>query len=167
WVVHAGYAHYRRPLLEQGVRLFEMRTGGADGAGSYRRLFSTGSGSGSGSDTGPVLRSSGSTLHAKTFAVDRRKLFIGSFNFDPRSMHLNTELGFLIESPPLAGALAGAFETSIPATAYEVVLADDGRLNWIEQRDGREIVHEEEPGTSAFQRGGIWLLSHLPIEWLL
>lgn len=165
WVVHAGYAHYRRPLLEKGVRLFEMRASGEEG--QRRSLFATGSGSGLRSDEGPVLRSSGTTLHAKTFAVDGRKVFIGSFNFDPRSMHLNTELGFLIESPTLANAVSEAFDTTIPATAYEVVLASDGRLNWVERRGGRRIVHEQEPGTSGFQRGGIWLLSHLPIEWLL
>jgi putative cardiolipin synthase len=165
WVVHAGYAHYRRPLLEKGVRLFEMRASGEEGR--RRSLFATGSGSGLRSDEGPVLRSAGTTLHAKTFAVDGRQLFIGSFNFDPRSMHLNTELGFLIESPTLARAVSGAFDTTIPGTAYEVVLGKDGTPNWIERRDGRRIVHEQEPGTSRFQRGGIWLLSHLPIEWLL
>ena len=166
WIVHAGYAHYRRPLLKQGVRLFEMRSGGG-GVEGNRRLFPMGSGSGIRSDGGPVLRSSATTLHAKTFAIDRRKLFIGSFNFDPRSMHLNTELGFLIQSPALATEVSKAFEKTIPAIAYEVVLTPKGKLNWIERRDGREIVHAEEPATTSFQRDGIWLLSHLPIEWLL
>ncbi len=167
WIVHAGYAHYRRPLLEKGVRLFEMRAGGDPGAEGHRRLFPMGSGSGIGSDSGPVLRSSATTLHAKTFAIDRRKVFIGSFNFDPRSMHLNTELGFLIQSPVLATSVSAAFEKNIPATAYEVVLSKDGQLNWVERRNGSVIVHKEEPGTTGFQRKGIWLLSHLPIEWLL
>jgi putative cardiolipin synthase len=166
WIVQAGYAHYRRSLLEKGVRLFEMRAGGG-GTEGHRRLFSMGSGSGLGSDSGPVLRSSATTLHAKTFSIDRRKIFIGSFNFDPRSMHLNTELGFLIQSPALASAVSDAFQNSIPATAYEVVLSKDGKLNWIERREGRVIVHKVEPGTTQFQRTGIWLLSHLPIEWLL
>lgn len=164
WIVHAGYAHRRRALLRDGVRLFEMR--GPDGARPRRRLVAAGSGSGSGGE-GPVLRSSGSTLHAKTFAVDSARVFIGSFNFDPRSMHLNTELGFLIESPTLARAVSNMFESAIPARAYEVVLADDGRLNWIERTDGGRVVHREEPGTTALQRAGIRLLSLLPIEWLL
>lgn len=56
---------------------------------------------------------------------------------------------------------------AIPANAYEAVLSDDGALNWIERSEGREIIHEEEPGTTGFQRSGIWLLSHLPIEWRL
>ncbi|MBT2133792.1 phospholipase D family protein [Croceibacterium sp. LX-88] len=168
WIVHAGYAHYRREMLEKGVRVFEMRASAVDGIDDRRRrLTSMGSGSGRRSDGGPVLRSSATTLHAKTFAVDRQKLFIGSFNFDPRSMHLNTEQGFVIESPALAGAVSDSFDSLIPGNAYEIVLTDDGELNWIERRDGLTIVHTKEPGTTAFQRGGIWLLSRLPIEWLL
>lgn len=161
WVVHAGYADHRRALLDAGVRLFEMR--GAPSGGD-RRFLSTGSGSGK---TGPVLRAAGATLHAKTFAVDGHRLFIGSFNFDPRSMHLNTELGFVIESPALAKSVSDAFDAAIPASAYEVVLADDGRLNWIERNGDEAIIHVEEPGTRPGQRLGIRLLSLLPIEWLL
>ncbi len=167
WIVHAGYAHYRKDMLKQGIRLFEMGGGRGGHDRGTRRLTTTGSGSGLNSDGGPVLRSSATTLHAKTFAVDRERLFVGSFNFDPRSMHLNTELGFLIESPPLAAELSDAFSSSIPTYAYEVVLGADGELNWIERDGDREIVHRKEPGTSRFQRGSIWLLSHLPIEWLL
>src|SRR5690606_36641358 len=85
WLVHAGYAPYRQDLLRRGVRLFEMR-GPPPGARPQRRRIATaGSGSGLGSDGGPVLRSSATTLHAKTFAIDRERVFIGSFNFDPRS----------------------------------------------------------------------------------
>ena len=165
WVVHAGYAPYRRALLEKGVRLFEMR--GPPGGETQRRIATVGSGSGIASEGGPVLRSAATTLHAKTFAVDRERLFIGSFNFDPRSIHLNTELGFLIRSPRLATAVSDRFTTRIPGNAYEVVLTGERALNWIERRDGREIIHDQEPGMTRLQRTGLWLLSHLPIEWLL
>lgn len=167
WLVHAGYAERRKAMLRAGIRLFEMR-GPERGKGAQprRKLIGTGSGSGSGTN-GQVLRSSATTLHAKTFAVDGDRLFIGSFNFDPRSLHLNTELGFVIESPPLASAISQAFETAVPVRAYEVVLAKDGSLNWREQQGGGVIVHTTEPGTSRMQRWGIWVLSRLPIEWLL
>src|SRR3546814_1133316 len=90
WIVHAGYAERRKPLLKAGVRLFEMRgPDRADGKRPRRSLLSTGSGSGGDSD-GPVLRSSASMLHAKTFAVDGQRLFVGPFNFDPRPMPPNT-----------------------------------------------------------------------------
>lgn len=171
WIVHAGYAERRKALLRAGVRLFEMRRPEQDGVSPAKRKFiSTGSGSGSGSGggrEGPVLRSSNTTLHAKTFAIDREKLFIGSFNFDPRSMHLNTELGFVIESPVLAATISDAFAKDVPARAYEVILTEDGRLNWVERGPDGEKLRTEEPGTNRFQRIGIRILSDLPIEWML
>ena len=69
--------------------------------------------------------SSSSSLHAKTFSVDRARIFIGSFHFDPRSAELNTELGFVIDSPALAREIENAF-SRISASAYEVRLSDDG-----------------------------------------
>jgi putative cardiolipin synthase len=135
WIVHAGYAERRKALLRSGVRLFEMRRPVQDGSSGKRKFISTGSGSGGGSGSGregPVLRSSNATLHAKTFVIDRKKLCIGSFNFDPRSLHLNTELMFVIESPALAASVADAFADHVPRIAYEVILTEDGKLNWRE-----------------------------------
>jgi len=167
WIVHAGYAEHRKALLRAGVRLFEMRRPAQDGTLWKRRKFiSTGSGSSLGKE-GPVLRSSNATLHAKTFVIDREKLFIGSFNFDPRSVHLNTEMGFVIESPALAAAMADAFRERVPQVAYEVILTEDGKLNWLERGGGGERVHMVEPGTSRFQRLAVRILSHMPIEWML
>ncbi|WP_238995219.1 phospholipase D family protein [Sphingomonas solaris] len=165
-IVHAGYAQYRKALLRAGVTLYELRSpAGGSITPPARRLIGTGSGSKTGS--GRVLRSSGSTLHAKTFAVDGRRLFVGSFNFDPRSMHLNTELGFLIDSPPLAASLDRAFAQGVPQRAYQVVLTPTGDLAWIERTGERTITHHTEPGTSRVSRATIWLLSKLPIEWML
>jgi putative cardiolipin synthase len=114
-----------------------------------------------------VIRSSASTLHAKTFTVDRTRMFIGSFNFDPRSMHLNTELGFVVENPAMASRLQDSFDDLVPQRAYEVILNDDGDLVWIERNDDREVRHETEPGTTFLQRASISVLARLPIAWLL
>ncbi|PJI52351.1 hypothetical protein CTI14_43725, partial [Methylobacterium radiotolerans] len=81
--------------------------------------------------------SSGSSLHAKTFAVDGERVFVGSFNFDPRSARLNTELGFVIDSPALARGIENAFDKELPRTAYRVRLDDMGKLYWLEERDGQ------------------------------
>jgi cardiolipin synthase C len=149
--VHAGYARRRKALLKAGVRLFEMK-----------RAFSS-----------PPLKahglagSSNSSLHAKTFSVDRSRVFIGSFNFDPRSARLNTEMGFVIDSPALAQTMADRLARNLPARAYEVRLSEAGALQWLEQRNGEEIVHEEEPGTGFWRRAAVSALSVLPIEWLL
>jgi len=151
-VVHAGYAKWRKDLLEAGITLYEMRrlspeTGHSKSAGSFS--------------------SSASSLHAKTFAVDGEQVFIGSFNFDPRSANLNTESGLVIDSPRFARQIAAAFDEAIPANAYEVRLDKDGKLYWLERRDGIQIRHDTEPGSGFLKRSSVLLLSLLPIEWLL
>ena len=153
--VHAGYAKYRRPLLEQGVTLYEMRRLVPDYADEHkRRLFQR-------------LGSSGSSLHAKTFAVDDQRVFVGSLNFDPRSAHLNTELGFLIDSPVLARQLTQVFDTTVPAQSYQVVLARDGSLQWRSGLGDPPPVYATEPHTTWWSRALVHLLMWLPIEWLL
>lgn len=167
-LVHAGYAPWRKRLLRAGVRLFETaaqvrdapskkqrRQGNRLGIGS--RLRPTGSGSFA------ALRSGAATIHAKTITADRERLFVGSFNFDPRSLRLNTELGFVIYSPVLAGQVAEAFETIVPGAAYEVTLDARGRLNWTGERGSGPC----EPGLDFFDSLLIGCASRLPISWLL
>jgi cardiolipin synthase C len=151
-IVHAGYAKRRKPLLETGVTLYELRRLSPDTAPR---------------ESAGRLGSSGSSLHAKAFSVDNSRVFIGSFNFDPRSSTLNTEMGFVIDSPALAHRMEVALSNRFLASAYEVRLSDTGQLYWIERREGEWVRHDTEPGTSFWQRVEIWLLSILPIEWLL
>lgn len=149
--VHAGYARRRKALLAAGVTLYELRRspGARPAPGS-----------------GP-FGSSGSSLHAKTFAVDGARAFVGSFNFDPRSADLNTEMGFVIDCPSLARRVETAFDESIPFNSYEVRLSDTGTLYWLERHDGKLLRHDTEPGTTFLKRAGVWFLCLLPIEWLL
>ncbi len=111
--------------------------------------------------------SSRASLHAKVFAADHARVFVGSFNFDPRSARLNTEMGFLIDSPALAQALDAAFTTDIPALSYEVGLDQAGNVRWTERHGDDLVVHTSEPGTTRWLRLGMWLLSRLPIDNLL
>ena len=149
--VHAGYAKHRKRLLQAGVSLYELRRQ-SSGAPLRQGLGSSGS--------------STSSLHSKTFAVDRTRVFIGSFNFDPRSARLNTEMGFVIDSPAMAGRIAGAFVDLIPPASYEVRLSVDGTLRWHEPGGGQP-PHVVEPGTTFGQRSAVWFMSLLPIDWLL
>ena len=150
--VHAGYMTRRKDLLAAGIELYELRRT----AGEVKRN----------ENAGP-FGSSGSSLHAKTFAVDDKRVFVGSFNFDPRSALLNTELGFVIESPSMARQISETFDQGIPENSYEVKLSKKGKLYWIEHRDGEQIRHETEPETGVFKRGFVKFISFLPIEWLL
>jgi len=153
--VHAGYAKRRRPLLRAGIALFELRR---DAAAPRPAKLRSMAGS---------MGSSGSSLHAKTFAVDDARVFVGSFNFDPRSARLNTELGFLIDSPEMAREIGRAFAERIPLRAYRLALGDKSRLQWENWRDDERVIVTSEPGTRAWQRTIVSLLSLLPIEWLL
>ncbi len=151
--VHAGYAKWRKPLLEAGVLLYESRRSWE--AGDAREQPGR-------------FGSSASSLHAKTFAVDDRRIFVGSFNFDPRSIELNTEMGLVIDSPALASQLGLAMRTTIPQRAYQVLLGDDGALYWIARdASGTTTRYDTEPGTSVWKRMGVAILSVLPIDWLL
>ena len=154
-VVHAGYVKRRRKLLESGVILYELR--------ALSRTPQPAAGHLVGSSG-----SSAASLHAKTFSADRAHVFIGSFNFDPRSAHLNTEMGVLIHSPALAQRIADAFDSGIPQRAYQPRLEPSGEIYWIELREGSKVVrHDVEPGTTLWQRLAVRLLSLLPIDWLL
>ncbi len=151
--VHSGYARRRVDLLAAGVRLYELKP--SAGLASPEHSLRLGGSSSSG-------------LHAKTFAVDSSRIFVGSFNFDQRSALLNTEMGVVIESPTLAQRLAEFFDTEVPMLAYEVRLAPDGGgIYWIERTAAGEKRHDTEPETAWSTRMGVELLSILPIEWLL
>jgi len=150
--VHSGYARRRAPLLAAGVQLYELKPAAVSASPEAEERF--------GSRTSAAL-------HAKTFAVDRAKVFVGSFNFDQRSAHLNTEMGLVIDSPPLAGELAAALDRQAPRTAYQVRLAPDGDLEWIEQTASGEQRYRTEPETSWLLRRQVDFLSLLPIESLL
>jgi putative cardiolipin synthase len=151
--VHAGYAKWRKPLLEAGVTLYESRRSWDENDAREK--------------TGR-FGSSASSLHAKTFAVDDQRIFVGSFNFDPRSIDLNTEMGLVIDSPVLAGKLGQAMRSTIPQRAYQVLLGSDGALYWIARdANGGITRYDTEPGTSVWQRMGVSILSVLPIDWLL
>jgi len=149
--VHAGYARRRKPMVLGGVTLWELKRNIAPPDIGRRRLGG----------------SSSSSLHAKTVVVDRDRVFVGSFNFDPRSARLNTELGFVIPSPALASRLSDLFHREVPWHAYRVVADSAGDIVWQEQVGGETVVHTDEPDTGALLRLGVGFLSLLPIEGLL
>lgn len=60
-------------------------------------------------------------VHAKTLVVDGRIAFIGSYNLDPRSENLNTEVGLLIEDEALARELEAEMEADMqPANSWVI-----------------------------------------------
>jgi putative cardiolipin synthase len=154
--VHSGYAKRREALLKGGVNLYELKPDAARPGAAERKKPKKDSGVGS---------SAGVSLHAKTFAADQARVFVGSFNLSPRSAHLNTEMGALIESPAMAEAVAHGFDTKASLTAYRVRLNADGSdLEWVEQTAAGEVIYTTEPRTSFWRRLGVGFMSILPIE---
>jgi len=145
--VHGGYAPSRKPLLKAGVRIFEVRAD-ADVAGSQ------------------LVAASGAktTLHTKAFIVDRKELFIGSFNFDPRSANINTELGVIIRSPELAEQFAATVDEKLANQTFEVFLNEKGKLRWRGFEDGEEVIYTKEPQTTWGQRFSAGFMRILPIR---
>ncbi len=148
--VHTGYARVRRELLKGGVELFEMKRKAASEPG--RKQLS-------------VTGSSGASLHTKAMLVDRRWVYVGSMNLDPRSAYLNTEMGILADSPELANHLLQQFELSTsPELSYRVELEPDGELVWYDRGGGKDRRWQHEPDASFLRRSGVTLLRLLPID---
>jgi len=97
--------------------------------------------------------------------IDRRWVYIGTMNIDPRSANLNTEMGVLVESPELAEQLRDQFErTTSPELSYRVVMEKDEGLVWYDRVDGKERRLEREPDASVWRRLSVTLLRVVPIE---
>jgi len=146
-IVHAGYAPSRKPLLEQGVKIYEYKAlappPGVDRGGAGASL---------------------ATLHTKAFVVDREEFFLGSFNWDPRSAYINTELGVIIRSPPLASAVAERIDMKLDAVTYEVVLNENGGLTWIDRSGDEPVMFYTEPDTGFWRRFGVQFMRILPVR---
>ena len=145
--VHSGYASSRKPLLKAGVKIYEVRPDAAI-------------------EGSELMAASGAkaTLHTKAFAVDRKELFIGSFNFDPRSANINTELGVIIKSPEMAAELTDVILAKRRQSAYEVFLNEDEKLRWRAFNDGEEVIYTKEPETTGWQRFKVGFMKILPIK---
>lgn len=145
FTVHGGYAPSRKPLLEAGIKLYEVRPD-ADVSGTE------------------FVNASGAkaTLHTKSFIVDDEEVFIGSFNFDPRSANINTELGVIIYDSDLALIYAELIDEALPSQTYEVFLNEKGKVRWRTDQDGQEIIYDKEPETTWGQRFGAGFARILP-----
>jgi putative cardiolipin synthase len=153
-IVHAGYSRYRRDLLRAGVELYELNKITSQ---EERRDWSKGK-----------IGRAKSSLHAKSFVVDRETVFIGSLNLDPRSVVQNTEIGVVIQSPEIADRMASNFDERIDEVAFRLTLEDDGQgveqLRWHGLVDGKPTTFSSDPYTSLWQRIGVVFMRLMPIE---
>lgn len=158
-VVHAFYSKYRHDLLKNGVKLHEFKPYIVREKRTWYEVM-----------TGNVIPAKGknaSSLHAKFFDIDGI-VFIGSFNFDPRSAFLNTEVGLVVESDELQNQISASLDQYLPQIAYELKLDSQGDIIWLDRKaDGSVIEHRHDPETTKFQRFTMKAVSYLPIEWMM
>lgn len=132
-IVHSAYKKHRKKVIEIGVELFEIRHD-ADARENY--------------DT-PPIESGAFGLHAKLIIVDRKFVFVGTLNLDPRSIYINTEFGLIVYSEDLSKAIADIFEGALdPANSWQVLLDDEERLIW---KSGDRVI-KKDPARSFWQR---------------
>lgn len=138
-VVHGGYIRYRLEMLKAGVQIRELSPSFVTKRAHFGRFEST-----------------FGALHAKLAVVDEEHVFMGSMNLDERSALENTELGLFVDSPELADELLGR---SDPQSSYTLRLSPDGKsIEWIEDRNGKDVVHLDEPEVSFWLRLEVFLL---------
>ncbi|MFW2368705.1 MAG: phospholipase D family protein [Desulforhopalus sp.] len=142
--VHGGYARYRKDIIKAGAELYEAR------ANAAREL--------SGSDEGPDVL----TLHTKAFLIDRRYLFVGSLNLDPRSIEINAEMGLLVDSQEMISDMTIDLDQDLSKVAYRVLLNKKGELEWHGRINGTEVIETKEPLTSSWLRFKAWFLRIAP-----
>ncbi len=148
-VVHSGYSQYRKPLIEAGVKLWELRL--QAGRKQHLQWFAG---------------ESNASLHAKSFVIDDDRAIIGSVNLDGRSLLQNTEIGMYVESRAINDQLESTFQAwTHPNYAWQLSLDKDEDLLWNAENDqGQAVVEHHDPESTGWQRFKIWLLSLLPIE---
>jgi putative cardiolipin synthase len=148
-LVHAGYSKYRKKLLRGGVELYEMNKN----LTREQRKEKKGEGG-----------SSKASLHAKSFIFDRKQVFIGSLNLDPRAVIHNTEIGVVFSSIEVAEGMSDWFDDNINQIAFRLELTEDNKLLWHGIVDGKPYTADVDPYTGFWRRFGIGFMRLLPIE---
>ena len=147
---HAGYAGYRKELLEAGVELYELRPdAGANKVVNQQLITDT-------INTG---------LHTKAMVFDDNAVFVGSFNLDPRSAAINTEGGLYIESPKIAKEVLAYMRGGVDLkSSYKVMIDSEGKLIWVTETDGKKVVYHSEPEADGWKRFQSGFIGILPVE---
>jgi putative cardiolipin synthase len=144
--VHGGYMRHRKALLAAGVELYEVRADAPQLLGDVP------------GDSGASL-----TMHTKLAVIDDVTV-VGSLNFDPRSIKLNSEVGLFIDNADIARKLVNAIDEDIRKYAFRLSLDAQGDLVWTWEYDGRTQVYRQEPGATVWQKTQAAIAAVLPVE---
>jgi len=144
--VYAHYSKYRKKLLQAGVEIYEALPQQTAKKTQFKK---------------------NNTLHAKSFIIDRKYVFIGSMNFDARSAFENTEIGIVFNSKEMAEGMANWFDSNVRNEAYTLKLNESGKTTWIKKENDGISVYQHEPETTIWRRIEKWLLRLIPMESML
>ena len=118
----SGYRNQRKKLLKMGLEIFEYKPDPAVQMKLMPRAALK--------DKPPVF-----ALHAKSMVVDSEVVFIGTYNFDPRSENLNTEAGVVIHNKSLARAVEQSIETDmLPGNSWDAAKDNPDRYASLSKR---------------------------------
>ncbi|MEB3754540.1 phospholipase D family protein [Acinetobacter sp. MD2(2019)] len=161
WLVHAFYSKYRPELLQSGVKLYEFLP-------TLDNLALNPETPKIAKETKLSLKGlSRSSLHAKMMTIDDKQVFIGSFNLDPRSARLNTEIGVLLNSPSLASAIHTTMNNDLSKYSYQLQLSPQQNIQWLRTTPPPEQIYNKEPKMKWWQKAGLQFISWLPIEGMM
>lgn len=145
--VHGGYAQWRKPMLRSGVELFEIRADAPQVLGQV-----------------PIDSDIKLTMHTKVASFDRQRMFAGSYNFDPRSVEINTEIGLFLNAPEVAEGFTREIEEDLHDYTFAVTLDSDDNLVWTYTGQGQHEVFTSEPGATLWERFQAGVTRILPIK---
>lgn len=147
---HAGYERYRETLVQNDIRMYELRSD----AGQSKIINEK--------PSGGTIKSG---LHAKTIVFDEKDVFVGSLNLDPRSDAINTEVGLYVESPALAKKVMAFMHEGIKLeNAYRVIADKNGHLVWVTKENGKQVIYTSDPKAGVWQQFQVGLIQALPVE---
>jgi putative cardiolipin synthase len=141
--VHAAYERYRKGMLAMGAEIYETRADAFPARVNGKKQQQ-------------------STLHTKLIVIDRRYVFVGSLNLDPRSVVINTEIGIMIDSPELAAALMERLEDGLESKVYRLELDADRNLLWHGHYNGAAVELTRDPQASWWRHFSVNIFKILP-----
>lgn len=134
----SGYRNQRAALLKMGLEIYEYRPDPAIRRKLHKRA-------GGDPQRAPIF-----ALHAKTMVVDSATTFIGTFNLDPRSQNLNTEVGVIVRDAALARSVESAIEADM-----------------LPENSWNAATDEPDSQVSFFKRSRIRFWQLMPVKPLL
>ncbi|GGC69523.1 phospholipase D-like domain-containing protein [Undibacterium terreum] len=155
-LVHIGYSRYRKEMIKLGVEIHEINPMRSK---DDKRSLDFGN--------------SQAMLHAKIAVIDRKQVFIGSMNSDPRSSRQNTEMGVIIQDSRMAGQILDLMHKDGPKATFllrpSITAAG---IEWIgndslDLDENKEEILDDEPGAGFFLKLALRLLDPFAPEELL